>query len=111
MTKRTYEFAPENKALARVINSLSSEHKLAVVKKMVVELYNNQTDIEKATRSTDLDNKVGFTKADALKGSVLAEKVLEGTASDTELLSWATMKPSGTCRISKYWRQVTKVAL
>lgn len=102
MTKRTYKANPANIAVAAFVANVATEKRIALISQMIVAVYNNQTVVEKAVRRTDLQNQKGFTKADALKGSLLAEQVIAGIANPVEVLSWGVVGAGGKSRISKY---------
>lgn len=104
MTKRTYTPAQESVALASLV-----EGQAELIAKLIVTVYENQTNVEKRIRHTVVQNQQGFSKADALAGTVLAERVLNGTADKVELMKWATRGKKGSSRISKYWRQLLAV--
>jgi hypothetical protein len=59
--------------VVRLLNDSDRAVELALV-----EIYNRQTESEKATRTTNNDNGVGFSGTDAATGSYYAKYILSG---------------------------------
>ena len=72
----------------------------SVAKDFLLTLYNNQVIFEQETRSTVLENTVGFNKSDAKSLSIFAVTLLEDGN-----LSYADMLIVHR-RLRKYWAQM-----
>ena len=102
VTKRYIEHYVANKPQAQVAQ---------FVGRALVVLFNNQTEAEKAASTTNVDNGVGFTGADAHSGCITAKYFLKhGTLLDWQIEKWTKRNRRGTMRLAKYWRQLDEAA-
>ena len=111
MNKRKYNPAKQNVVLASIINDLDKNIQQELVVKMLIALYNEQLDFEIVYRESLVNNKSGFSKADAKAGSELIEAYLDGKDISVQLQEWIAVKPNGSSRISKYWKQLQDISL
>ncbi len=81
-----------------------------VIGRALVVLFNRQTEAEKVANTTQLDNTIGFSGADAKDGTITAKYYLKHKT----LLPWQIdnwMKDfRGFPRICKYHRQLNEAA-
>jgi hypothetical protein len=83
-----------------------------VVGRALVVLFKNQTRDEQAMNSTNKDNGIGFTGADAHSGSITAKYFMKhGTLLDWQVERWTRPAASGFSRITKYHKQLNEAAL
>lgn len=74
------------------------------VSRALVVIYHRQTSEERASHTTSVHNKVGFSSFDAGFGSSLAEQVIDGrTLSEKQIAAGRKM-------IRCYWRQLIEIA-
>lgn len=77
----------------------------------LVVLFNRQTESEKRSDTTNMNNMVGFTGADARSGCLTAKYFLKhGTLLEWQVERWLKIASNGHPRISKYWRQLDEAA-
>jgi hypothetical protein len=82
-----------------------------VIGRALVVLFNNQTTTEQASNDTIEHNMVGFTGADARRGSITAKYFLRhNNLQDWQIEYWTRPNSKGTPRLAKYWRQLDKAA-
>lgn len=87
------------------------EKQVQFVGRALVVLFNNQTTAEKQVNTTNEDNGVGFTGADAYSGTLTAKSFLKrGTLQPWQVEKWTKRNRKGTMRLSKYWRQLDAAA-
>ena len=83
-----------------------------VVGRALVVLFRNQTATEQHANTTNNDNGVGFTGADARSGSLTAKYYMKHQhLTDWQLDRWIKAEASGFPKLCKYWRQLNEVAL
>jgi hypothetical protein len=88
-----------------------SEQAKQFLGRALVVLFNNQTEAEKQINTTNQDNGIGFTGADAHSGCITAKTFLKrGTLLDWQFERWTRRNKRGSMRISKYWRQLDDAA-
>ena len=89
----------------------SPEKVAQFIGRALVVVFNNQTESEKTVNTTNVDNGVGFTGADAHSGSITAKYFLKhGTLLDWQVERWTKRNRKGTMRFAKYWRQLDAAA-
>ena len=93
------------------LNDLLDRNDKAVGRALVV-LFKRQTEAEKQENVAKIVNNLGFTKADAFKGSVTAKYFLKhGSLQDWQLNYWRARDARGSMRIGKYWNQLADEAV
>lgn len=92
----------------RELASMTPSERRDFVSKALVSLYAKQIGDERALRESLVENREGFTKYDAPRGTVHAERVLnEEALTVAEVNYWLTpVSKTGRTRIGKYQRQL-----
>jgi len=81
------------------------------VGRALVVIFNNQTSAEKQSDTTNEDNGIGFTGADAFGGGLTAKYFLKHkTLLDWQFEKWVKPNTRGVPRIVKYWKQLDAAA-
>lgn len=89
----------------------NNEKRIQVIGRALVVLFNRQTNSEKDTNSTNLNNMRGFTSGDAHSGCLTAKYFLKHkTLTAWQVDAWMKIGKSGYPRITKYWRQLDEAA-
>ena len=79
--------------------------------KALVHIMNRQREDEKQNTTTNYNNGIGFTPADARSGTLTAFYFLKhGTLLDWQIEKWVSPNAKGTPRLAKYWKQLDEVA-
>lgn len=98
----------------KLVEMLTKEDKRyvkLVIGKALVVLYNNQTESEKMSATTQKDNGIGFTGFDANSGTFDAQTFLKnGSLTDFQMNRWLKKDKNGNMRLVKYWRQLNEAA-
>ena len=82
-----------------------------VIGRALVALFNRQTSSEQTANTTNRDNDVGFTHADARSGSLTAKYFLKHkTLLEWQIDRWRKPQKNGFPRLAKYWRQLDDIA-
>ena len=82
-----------------------------VAGRALVVLFRNQTATEQHANTTNNDNGVGFTGADARSGSLTAKYYMKHQhLTDWQLDAWLRAGKTGYPRICKYWAQLDRAA-
>jgi hypothetical protein len=82
-----------------------------VIGRALVVIFKNQTASERMVNTTEVDNGVGFTGADAKSGSITAKYFIKhGTLLEWQVERWMKPGKSGFARITKYWAQLDEAA-
>jgi hypothetical protein len=90
------------------INSLLAKEQIRVdvIGRALVGIFKRQTDAEQSSNTTNTNNTIGFTGADAFSGSLTAKYYMKhGTLQPWQVEKW--LKPN---RIAKYHRQLNEIA-
>lgn len=99
-------------SLQKMLNNPNRDKVKQVVGRALVVLFNNQTQDEKSMNTTNKDNGIGFTGADARSGSLTAKAFLKNnTLEDWQLDRWLKPAASGFSRLTKYHKQLNEAAL
>ena len=86
---------------------LNPRLRIHVIGRALTGLLERQTNAEKISLATHVDNGIGFTGADARSGTLTAKSYLKnGTLEAWQVARW--MKPN---RLAKYHRQLNEIAL
>ena len=83
-----------------------------IIGRALVVLFNNQTADEKLSNTTNKDNGIGFTGADAHGGCITAKYYKKhNSLRDWQVEKWTRRARSGYSRITKYHKQLNEAAL
>ena len=83
-----------------------------VVGRALVRLFERQTEAEKVSNDTNVDNGIGFAGCDAKSGSLTAKYYLKHhQLQDWQLERWLKVESTGFPKLCKYHRQLNEVAL
>lgn len=81
------------------------------VGRALVVLLNNQTSSESQLNTTNVQNGIGFTGADARQGSICAKTYIKhGKLFDWQLERWLSVGATGNICLAKYWKQLNVAA-
>ena len=99
------------KTLQAMLDNNNPEYVAAVIGRALVVLFNNQTRDEKSMNTTNQDNGIGFTGADAHSGSITAKYYIKHkTLMDWQVERWTKPAASGYARLAKYHKQLNAAA-
>lgn len=98
-------------SLQNMLDSSNADYVMHVVGRALVALFNRQTEGEKATNSTNVDNGIGFAGCDAISGTLTAKSYLKNRKlQDWQVEKWLKRGKNGYSRLSKYHAQLNQVA-
>lgn len=98
-------------SLTKMIQAANPEKQAQIVGRACVVLFKRQTDSERAMNTTNTENSMGFTGADAKSGSLTAKMFLKNkTLQAWQVERWLKVDRRGTMRIAKYWKQLDEAA-
>ncbi len=84
---------------------------IQAIGRALVILYDRQVKAEKAEKKTKFTNMMGFTKSDALRGSLTALYFLKhSTLQPWQAEQWRKPNKNGVLKLAKYWRQLDEAA-
>ena len=70
-----------------------------------------QTDAERSSNTTAVDNGIGFSGADARSASITAKYFIKhGTLQDWQVEQWTKVAKNGYPRLCKYVKQLNDIA-
>ncbi len=82
-----------------------------VVGKALVALLANQTSSEVSGNSTEVDNGIGFSSADARSATITAKTFIKhGSLQDWQVERWTRPTKNGFSRLTKYANQLNAIA-
>jgi hypothetical protein len=94
-----------------MLNSNNPAKVQAVIGRALVVLLRNQTSDEQAMNTTNEDNGVGFTGADARGGSITAKFWIKNQRLEDWMVdNWTRPNTNGVPRLAKYHRQLNAAA-
>lgn len=98
-------------SLQQMLDSQNTEFVTRVVGRALVALMHRQTAHEVAGNSTDVENGVGFSGADARSGTLTAKSFLKNrTLLDWQVARWTKKGKNGYARLCKYAKQLDEIA-
>ena len=98
-------------SLQAMLEAADDAKKAKIIGRALVVLFKRQTEGEKSSNTTDVNNSIGFTGADGRSGCLSAKYFLKhGTLADWQVERWMRPAKSGSPRIAKYWRQLDEAA-
>ena len=99
------------KSLQAMLNNDNPEYVVQVIGRALVVLFNNQTRDEQVMNTTNQDNGIGFTGADAHSGSITAKYFIKHkTLLNWQIDRWTKPTASGYARLAKYHKQLNAAA-
>ena len=100
------------KSLQHMLDTADEQRVIHIVGRALVVLFNNQTRDEQSMNTTNKDNGIGFTGADAKAGSITAKSYLKNkTLLDWQVAKWLKVSNSGYSRLTKYHKQLNAAAM
>ncbi len=98
-------------SIAAMLNNDNPAYVQAVIGRALVALLKNQTATEQATASTNEDNGIGFTGADAKGGTLTAKYYIKHKRLlDWQVDKWLKLGSNGYPRLAKYHKQLNDYA-
>jgi hypothetical protein len=98
-------------SLQKLLDNPNPQFVARVVGKALVVLFNNQTADEKSANTTNKDNGIGFTGADAMRGSLTAKSFMaHNNLLDWQVAIWTKKNNKGFSRLTKYHKQLNEAA-
>ena len=99
-------------SLQEMLDNAEGEKLARIVGRALLVLFNNQTKDEQSFNTTNKDNGIGFTGADAHSGCITAKTFTKrGTLEDWQVERWTRPAASGFSRLTKYHKQLNEAAL
>lgn len=97
--------------LQQMLDSADPNYVTLVVGRALVAIMSNQTESERTTNSTDVDNGIGFSGADARSGTLGAKSYIKRkTLQDWQVQQWTRRGKNGYSRLTKYAKQLNTIA-
>lgn len=98
-------------SIQNMLNNPNPDYVKMVVGRALVAIFNNQTESEKTANSTDVDNGIGFSGADARSGTLTAKSYMKNrTLQDWQVERWTKPGRNGFARLTKYAKQLNTIA-
>ena len=98
-------------SLQAMLDKEDQQYVTLVVGRALVALFQNQTESEKAGNSTEVDNGIGFSGADARSGTLTAKTFLKRkTLEAWQVERWTKPSKNGYARLTKYAKQLNTIA-
>lgn len=99
-------------SLQKLIDTSSRKRQERIIGKALVHIFNRQTQAEKESNATSLNNSIGFASNDAYSGCLTAKAYIRnGGLLDWQLNRWVRKNKQGFSRITKYHRQLNEIAI
>jgi hypothetical protein len=99
-------------SLKEMLATAPLERQVHIIGRALVALLQYQTANEQRCNSTDEDNGVGFTGADARSGTLTAKSYLKHKSlQEWQAARWLKSGSNGYPRICKYHKQLNTIAL
>lgn len=98
-------------SIAKMLQDPRPEFVQAVIGKALVVLLDRQTQAESQSNTTQINNAIGFSHADAKSGSLTAKYWLKHKRLEQWMIDkWLKVGSSGFPRLCKYWKQLDEAA-
>jgi len=98
-------------SLKEMLENPNREYVMHVVGRALVVLFKNQTRDEQSSNTTNKDNGIGFTGADAHSGSLTAKSYIKNKKLlDWQIDKWTKIARNGYPRLAKYHSQLNTAA-
>lgn len=99
-------------SLREMVSSPNLAYVEAVVGRALVRIFERQTEAEKRSNDTNVNNNIGFAGCDAKSGSLTAKYYMKHKHLESwQLEKWLKVDAAGYPRICKYHRQLNEIAL
>lgn len=99
-------------SMIAMLHNPNAEYVQTVIGRALVALRERQTSAEQQMKTTNVDNNIGFTQADALRGTRSAEIYLRtGKLLPWVIEYWSKPNARGIPRLAKYWKQLNEAAM
>jgi hypothetical protein len=99
-------------SLQELLDNSNEKKRAQIVGRALVILFKNQTRDEQAMNTTNKENGIGFTGADAKSGSITGKYFMKhGTLLDWQVERWTRPASNGYSRLTKYHKQLNDAAL
>jgi len=98
-------------SLTNMLETANAAKRQAIIGRALVVLLRNQTSDEQAMNTTNEDNGVGFTGADARGGSITAKFWIKNQRLEDWMVdNWMRPNANGVPRLAKYHKQLDAAA-
>ncbi len=98
-------------SLQAMLDNPNQDYVIRVIGRALVVLLKNQTADEQTMNTTNVDNGIGFTGADAKGGSITAKYFIKHkTLLDWQVDRWLKPASNGFARLAKYHKQLNEAA-
>jgi hypothetical protein len=98
-------------SLKQMLVTATPERQIQIIGRALVRIFEGQTAAEKAANTTDVDNGIGFSGADAKAGTLTAKYFLKHkTLLQWQVTKWMQHSAEGYPRICKYHKQLNAIA-
>lgn len=98
-------------SLQHMLNNPNPHYVMTVVGRGLVHIFNNQTNHEQHSNSTQLHNGIGFAGCDAKSGSITAKFYIKHQRLETWMVDkWVKKGSNGYSRLTKYHSQLNQIA-
>ena len=98
-------------SLQSMLDQASPEKRAAIIGRALLVVFRNQTETEQSANTTNVDNGIGFTGADARSGTLTAKYFMKHqTLADWQVERWMKPGKAGFARLTKYWKQLDAAA-
>lgn len=95
-----------------MLDSDNEAYVAEVIGRGLMALLDRQTTDEQVSNTTNRDNSIGFTGADAFSGSLTAKFWRKhGKLLDWQIAKWTKKGKNGYSRLCKYHKQLNEIAL
>ena len=98
-------------SLQAMLDNPNEKYVAQVIGRALLVLFKNQTRDEQSMNTTNKDNGIGFTGADAHSGSITAKYYIKHkTLMDWQVDRWTKRGSRGYSRLAKYHKQLNEAA-
>lgn len=99
-------------SIQAMLDSDNEAYVAEVIGRGLMGLLDRQTTDEQVSNTTNRDNSIGFTGADAFSGSLTAKFWRKhGKLLDWQIAKWTKKGKNGYSRLCKYHKQLNEIAL
>jgi hypothetical protein len=98
-------------SLQQMLDAADAEKRAQIVGRALRVLFERQTEAEKQSNDTRVNNSIGFASCDAKAGSIAAKYFIKhSTLLPWQMERWLARQRDGKARICRYVRQLDEVA-
>ena len=99
-------------SIQAMLNNPNPVYVQNVIGRALVAIFERQTQDERNSNDTKIDNMIGFSGADAKSGSLTAKSFLKNKRLEQwQLDKWLKPQKNGFARITKYHKQLNEIAV